>query len=226
MLKRIFDVAASATALFVLLPLLLPVAAVLRLTGEGEIFYRQDRVGRGGQKFYIVKFATMLKNSSNLPGGDITSGDDPRILRVGRFLRNLKINELPQLLNILLGDMSVIGPRPLTPRVAALFPASHWSRVAALRPGLSGIGSTVFRDEERLLSGVEDRMRTYAEVIVPYKMALEAWYADNAGLAVDIKLVALTVAILVAPRVDVHKWFPTLPAPPAALLALRKRQGF
>ena len=152
MLKRVFDVVAAGTALLVLSPLLLPIAALLRATGEGEVFYRQERVGRGGKRFRIYKFATMLKDSPNLTGGDITIDRDPRILPCGRFLRKTKINELPQLLNVIAGDMSIIGPRPLTPRVAALFPAQYWEDIAELRPGLSGTGSIVFRNEEVLLN--------------------------------------------------------------------------
>src|SRR6266700_5527063 len=125
-MKRVFDIIASGLAVVALSPLLLPVMLILRLTGEGKVFYAQERVGLGGRRFRILKFATMLENSPNLPGGDITVGRDPRILPVGRVLRDTKLNELPQLFNILLGDMSIIGPRPLTPRVASLFPASYW----------------------------------------------------------------------------------------------------
>src|SRR3979490_3384469 len=179
MLKRAFDVVVSGTALLVLSPLLLPIAAILLATGEGEVFYRQERVGRGGKCFRIYKFATMLKDSPNLSGGDITVDRDPRILPCGRFLLKTKINELPQLLNVIAGDMSIIGPRPLTPRVAALFPAHYWENISELRPGLSGAGSIVFRNEELLLSTAASRERVYCDVIVPYKMALENWYLRN-----------------------------------------------
>jgi lipopolysaccharide/colanic/teichoic acid biosynthesis glycosyltransferase len=150
---------------------------VLRLSGEGEIFYVQQRVGRHGKLFPIYKFATMLKNSPNLYGGDITIGNDPRILPFGRFLRTTKLNELPQLFNILLGDMSVIGWRPLTPRVAQLFPKSHWDAVKNTSPGLSGVGSIVFRNEEFLLNSATDRDALYASVIAP--AVIPIWYARH-----------------------------------------------
>ncbi|MDE2184682.1 MAG: sugar transferase [Alphaproteobacteria bacterium] len=217
MVKRTFDVFCVCCALLVLgLPLAV-VAVALRLTGEGEIFYGQERIGRGGRPFRILKFATMLKNSPHLSGGDITVKGDPRILPVGRFLRKTKINELPQLFNVLLGDMSLIGYRPLTPRVAALFPQGYWSELSDIRPGLSGIGSIVFRDEERLLSASSDRERLYSEVIVPYKAALELWYARHQSFWLDLKLIALTVVAILKPNMVADRWFSDLPQAPSAV---------
>jgi len=221
MLKRAFDVVVAGTALLVLSPLLLPIAALLRVTGEGEVFYRQERVGRGGKRFRIYKFATMLKDSPNLLGGDITIDKDPRILPYGRFLRKTKINELPQLLNVIAGDMSIIGPRPLTPRVAALFPAHYWESISELRAGLSGVGSIVFRDEECLLSAAGDRERVYAELIVPYKMALENWYLRNQSFTLDLKLIALTLLAVLYRNLDVSRVLGGLPPPAEAFTALR-----
>jgi lipopolysaccharide/colanic/teichoic acid biosynthesis glycosyltransferase len=220
-MKRLFDFLAAAAATLVLSPLLIPVILVLRFTGEGEVFYRQERIGRGGKPFGILKFATMLKNSPNLAGGDITVGNDPRVLPFGRFLRKSKINELPQLFNVLLGDMAIIGPRPLTRRIADMFPAGHWETVGTLRPGLSGIGSIVFRDEERLFSVAADREKAYAEVVAPYKSALERWYAANQSFALDIKLIWLTVLAVLKPELDVSSFINGLPQPPQELLALR-----
>jgi lipopolysaccharide/colanic/teichoic acid biosynthesis glycosyltransferase len=221
-MKRAFDIIASGLALLLLSPLLLPLAVVLRCTGEGEIFYRQQRVGRGKKLFHIYKFATMLKNSPNLGGGDITVAGDPRILPMGRFLRNTKINELPQLLNILIGDMSIIGWRPLTPRVADLFPKAHWEALEDWRPGLSGIGSIVFRDEEALLSGVADRISVYASAIVPYKSALEVWYTKHQSFRLDMKLIAITAVAMMKPGYDFSRNLPDLPQVTAALTALRE----
>src|ERR1700733_4783522 len=181
-MKRLFDIVASGLATLILSPLLVPLMVLLRLTGEGKIFYAQERVGRGGKPFAILKFATMLENSPNMVGGDITVDKDPRILPMGHFLRATKINELPQLFNVLRGDMSLIGPRPMTARVITLFPPAYAGVIASLRPGLSGIGSIVFRDEEALLRGVTDREKVYGEVIAPYKVALETWYKSRAGL--------------------------------------------
>ena len=225
MAKRVFDILASLAAILVLSPLLLPVFLVLKCTGEGYVFYAQERVGRGGRLFRILKFATMLKNSPNMAGGDITVGRDPRVLPFGQFLRKSKINELPQLFNIVLGDMSVIGPRPLTPRVAALFPPQHWQNVRDLRPGLSGIGSIAFRDEERLLNAADDREGAYREIIVPYKMALEDWYARNQSFWVDLKLILFTIVAVLDTRFDVSRRFQGLPARSAALVAFMERPG-
>lgn len=224
MLKRGLDLVLASFALLLLTPLLLPVAVALRLTGEGEVFYRQQRVGRGGKPFGVLKFATMLKNSPNLPGGDISSRRDPRILPLGHFLRSTKINELPQLINILAGDMSIIGPRPLTPGIAAMFDGMHWQSLAHLRPGLSGIGSVVFRDEERLLEGHADRLAVYRATIMPHKAALERWYAIHQSLGVDIKLIALTVLAVLRPSTNAAQWFHNLPPVPADLAALRARR--
>lgn len=224
MLKRGLDLVLASLALLLLSPLLLPIAIALRLTGEGEVFYRQQRIGRGGKPFGVLKFATMLKNSPNLPGGDISSSRDPRILPLGHFLRSTKINEIPQLLNIVAGDMSIIGPRPLTPGIAAMFDASHWQALAHLRPGLSGIGSVVFRDEERLLEGHADRQAVYRATIVPHKAALERWYATHQSLGVDLRLIVLTMLAVVHPGVDAARWFDDLPPVPADLAALRARQ--
>jgi lipopolysaccharide/colanic/teichoic acid biosynthesis glycosyltransferase len=220
-MKRIFDVVVSGLAILLLSPLLLPVMILLRLTGEGEVFYRQERVGFGRKPFSIYKFATMLKDSPKLPGGDITVGSDPRILPVGRVLRNTKVNELPQLLNVFFGDMSLIGWRPLTPRVASLFPEAHWDALANWRPGLSGIGSLVFRDEEQLLTGVADRQTVYASVIVPYKSALEVWYTKHQSFWLDLKLIAITAGAVMGFKPDLYRIFSDLPPPPATLMQLR-----
>lgn len=217
MIKRIFDIVASGLAMLLLGPLLIPVCILLRLTGEGEIFYRQLRIGRYGKPFNILKFATMLRDSPNMAGGDITVGRDPRILPMGRFLRSTKINELPQLANVFMGDMSIIGPRPLTPRVAAMFPADHWKALGDVRPGLSGIGSVVFRDEEKLLAGAADRNAVYASDIVPYKAALERWYAAHQSLWVDIQLILMTIAAVLHVEVNPKNVFRDLPNKPQVM---------
>ena len=220
-MKRLLDIVLSGLALTVLSPLFLPIMLALRLTGEGELFYRQQRLGRGWQPFGILKFATMLKDSPNMAGGDISSRNDPRILPLGHFLRSTKINELPQLLNIVKGDMSIIGPRPLTPRIAAWYTPEHRAATAHLRPGLSGVGSIVFRDEETLLAGISDRAEVYRTAIVPHKAALERWYAARRSFGLDIKLIVLTVLAVVRPGFDAARRLPGLPAEPAELVALR-----
>ena len=145
-MKRIFDLCLSLAALLILSPLLIPVCIILVFTGEHYVFYTQKRIGKGGKEFDLIKFATMLRNSPNIGSGDVTLHRDPRVLPVGSFLRASKINEIPQLLNILLGDMSFVGPRPLTPRVFNYYTDESKSIIVKMKPGLTGAGSIIFRD--------------------------------------------------------------------------------
>ena len=218
MLQRLLDILFSGIALLLLAPLLLPVALILRLTGEGEVFFRQNRVGRGGGYFSLMKFATMLKDSPNIGTGTVTLKDDPRVLPVGRILRKTKINELPQLINILKGDMSIIGPRPQTQRCFNAFPRSSQQAIVTVRPGLSGIGSIVFRGEEDMMHATNDPDHFYDHVIMPYKGALEEWYVRHQGLGTYLRLIALTAWVVAHPRsAVVWRAFPDLPAPPNEL---------
>lgn len=221
MVQRFLDIVLSAVALLVLSPLLIPIVIALRLTGEGEVFFIQPRVGRRGRMFGLYKFATMLKNSPSMGTGTITLRDDPRILPIGRFLRKTKINELPQLLNVLKGDMSIVGPRPQTRRCFEAFPQRAQQAILQVRPGLSGIGSIIFRAEEALMHGHSDPAKFYDEVIAPYKGALEEWYVENQGLRTYVLGIALTVWVVLVPR-SVITWsaFKTLPKPPAELAAV------
>ena len=145
--KRFFDIVLSVLAIAILSPLLIPVVIGLLLTGERYVFYFQDRIGFKNKTFSIWKFATMLKNSPNLPGGIHTTSKDPRLMPMGGFLRKTKINELPQLFNILIGDMSIVGPRPLVGKVFDPYPDHIKDKIYNVRPGLTGIGSIIFRDE-------------------------------------------------------------------------------
>ena len=167
MLERFFDIFFSALALLVLSPLLLLVILVLRFSGEGEVFFLQERVGKSGRTFKLMKFATMLKNSPNIGTGTVTVRDDPRVLPVGKLLRKSKINELPQLLNIFLGHMSIIGPRPLTAQTFGFYSLEAQGVVRKVRPGLSGIGSIIFRGEEEIMSGASASVEFYSDVIAP-----------------------------------------------------------
>jgi lipopolysaccharide/colanic/teichoic acid biosynthesis glycosyltransferase len=222
-MQRLLDIILSGLALLVLSPLMIPIAIGLVLTGEHEIFYFQSRVGRGGQMFKLFKFATMLKNSPNIGTGTITLKNDPRILPMGKFLRNTKINELPQLLNILLGDMSVVGPRPQTKRCFDAFPESAQAAIVKVRPGLSGIGSIVFRDEESVMQGHKDPAAFYDHVIAPYKGAIEEWYVDHQGVGTYIKVIVITIWVIIAPRSKVvWKAFPGLPPEPKELRSFRR----
>ena len=218
-MKRLVDIFFSGLALLIFAPLLVPVMIGLRLTGEGEIFYRQDRGGKGDKLFKLLKFATMLKDSPNIGTGLLTTQGDPRVLPLGGFLRKTKINELPQLVNIFLGDMSIIGPRPQTRSHVDLFPEEMRYKIVKAKPGLSGLGSIVFRDEEYILThSPKGHTRCFAEDVTPYKGALELWYIEHQSLWVDFKLIALTVCALIWPDSKMHlKWFEGIPEPPEAL---------
>ncbi|MFM1853725.1 MAG: hypothetical protein RL164_1043 [Bacteroidota bacterium] len=184
----------------VLLPILIPVVIGLLATGEHYVFYFQERIGYKKKKFFIWKFATMLKNSPNMSGGLHTTRRDPRILPMGGFLRKTKLNELPQLINILKGDMSVIGPRPLVDKTFAPYPDHVKAQIYNSKPGLSGIGSIIFRDEEKLLTETSmDKSEYYAQFISPYKGELELWYQKNLSLKTDVLLIFLTVWVILAP---------------------------
>lgn len=209
-IQRFFDIALSGGALLTLAPLLLFVIVVLRLTGEGEVFYRQQRVGKHKKTFLLLKFATMLKNSEQIGSGTVTVAGDFRVLPVGRVLRKTKINELPQLANIFIGDMSVIGPRPLHVRQFGLYTEVDQLKISSVRPGLSGVGSIFFRDEEEILNGAEDPIETYRENITPIKARLEAWYVSNRSLGLYFKLILLTVLVVLRPKLDARRYLPQL----------------
>ncbi len=205
-MKRLFDILVSVTALLCFLPFGIIISIILKFTGEGEIFYPQARIGKGGQTFGLLKFATMLKESPNLASGDITLKNDPRVLRFGKHLRITKINEVPQLLNILKGDMSIIGPRPLTARNFDCYPEHVKKEITKVRPGLSGIGSIVFRDEESIIANSnKSYIDCYKEDISTYKGDLELWYIKNNSFFLDIKLILLTIWIVLIPKSDLYK---------------------
>lgn len=217
-MQRLIDIFFSLTALACLSLFLLPIVGILRLSGEGKVLFGQARVGRGGRPFRLLKFATMLEDSPNLGTKTITLKDDPRVLPFGKFLRTTKINELPQLINILKGDMSIIGPRPQTQRCFEAFPGCSQTAIAKVRPGLSGVGSVVFRDEEQMMGGGRDADRLYDEVIMPYKGSLEEWYVSNQGLKNYFLLIFITAWVVVFPSSRVlWRIFKDLPEPPAEL---------
>lgn len=219
MLKRCFDVILSLVAIIILSPFLIPVIIILRFTGEHYIFYSQKRIGKNGETFDLLKFATMLKDSPNMPGGDITTGNDPRVLPFGRILRKTKINELPQLFNIFKGDISFVGPRPLTPKTFGYYPEHIKKDIIDLKPGLTGIGSIVFRDEESIIScSPKNHVDCYKEDIAPYKGELELWYKKNQSLLLDTILVFLTAWVIVFSKSRLYeKILKDLPARPASL---------
>jgi len=213
LIKRFFDILFSLLALIILSPILVPVIIILLLTGEHTVFYKQERVGYKNRIFGIWKFATMLKNSPNIGSKDLTTRNDPRVLPFGRFLRKTKINELPQMINILTGDMSFVGPRPLMKSGFDRYSDDLKNKVYNVRPGLTGIGSIVFRDEELIITqsklSPED---TYRNVILPYKGALELWYQHHQNFYSDFMLLFLTAWYIIFPNSKlVYKVFPSLP---------------
>jgi lipopolysaccharide/colanic/teichoic acid biosynthesis glycosyltransferase len=212
------DIVLSSAALFVLALPLAVVALVLRFTGEGEVWFLQDRLGLHGKLFKVIKFATMRKDSEYTGTKDITLRNDPRVLPFGKFLRRRKINELPQLINVLKGDMSFVGWRPLLVKSFSYYPEHVQKQIINMKPGLTGVGSIVFRDEESIVAKAnKPPERVYAEDIAPYKGELELWYQRNQSLWLDLKIIALTAGVLILPRGRWYEpWLPGLPPSPFA----------
>ena len=196
--KRLIDILLSVIGIFILLPVFIPIIFILKFTGEGEVFYLQERVGLQNKPIKIFKFATMLKDSENMGSGIYTAKNDSRILPLGNFLRKTKINELPQILNILIGDISLVVQRPLIKRTFNLYELSSRDIISSIKPGLTGVGSIVFRNEEELLQKTDLPLEEfYAKEITPYKANLEIWYASNRSLYYDAKIVFLTAWVIV-----------------------------
>ncbi|GDY35257.1 sugar transferase [Acidovorax sp. NB1] len=193
--KRLFDIAFSALALVLLAPLLVAVAVRVRLDSPGGIFFRQTRIGRAGQPFRIYKFRTM-RAGADAAGPAITVGDDDRITRAGHWLRRTKLDELPQFINVLAGDMSIVGPRPEVPLYVALYPAELRDTVLSVRPGITDLASIEFREESTLLGHSSDPERTYVEQILPVKLQYAADYASSHTLWGDFQIVVRTAAAL------------------------------
>ena len=209
MTKRVFDVLLSSIGLLLLMPLLGLIALVVKLDSAGPVMFRQERVGRFGRTFRIHKFRTMrhVANMANManasagqtrPGLQITVGADQRITRMGRFLRASKLDELPQLLDVWLGDMSLVGPRPEVPRYVAHYPAHLREKVLSVRPGITDIASIEYRDEASVLARAPDPEHAYIHEVLPHKLALSAQYVDEASLWLDVRLIARTVWAIVA----------------------------
>lgn len=217
-MERFFDVLFSCFALLLIFPIFVPLIIILKFTGEGEVLYLQKRIGKDGKLFKLFKFATMLKDSPNLGTGTVTVKNDPRVLPIGNFLRKTKINELPQLINILVGDMSVIGPRPLTPETFNSYPDSTKVLIKQVSPGLSGVGSIIFRGEESLMHGKTSSVEFYENVIAPYKGQLEEWFVSNKSLCLYFLAILITLWVVFFPKSNVA-WtvFKELPKPPEEL---------
>lgn len=196
MAKRLFDLLLSSLGLLVLAPLLLLIALLIKLDSPGPVMFRQERVGRYGQPFRIHKFRTMRHEPAG-QGLQITVGADRRITRVGGFLRVSKLDELPQLLDVWLGDMSLVGPRPEVPRYVAHYPADVRDKVLSVRPGITDIASIEYRDESVVLARAADPEHAYIHEVLPHKLALAAQYVERSSLALDLWLIWRTLVAIV-----------------------------
>lgn len=194
-LKRPMDVACALAGLIVLSPAWLPAALAVKLTSPGPVLHRASRVGRGGRPFTLVKFRSMRIDAV---GPAVTGADDPRITRVGRVLRRYKIDELPQLINVLLGQMSMVGPRPEDARYVRRY-RRHELEVLSVRPGITGAAAVAYRDEESVLQGAVDIDAVYVSTVLPAKLALELEYLSKRSMIVDLRLLVATV-IAIVPR--------------------------
>lgn len=194
-MKSLFDFVMATLGLVVLLPAFALMALAIKLDSPGPVFYRQERVGRGGRLFRIHKFRTMRVDADRV-GGQLTVGQDARITRVGAFLRAHRLDELPQLIDVLLGHMSLVGPRPEVPRYVALYPAHLREQVLSVRPGITDPASLAYRNEAAQLAAAADPEREYVEVILPAKLAASAAYATRASLWTDLAVLARTLQVL------------------------------
>lgn len=205
-MKRLFDIILAFSGILLFLPFGIILSIILLITGEHEIFYFQDRIGQYGETFKCIKFTTMVKNSQNMGTGDITIKNDPRVLPIGKVLRKTKINEVPQLINIFMGDMSFIGPRPLTKKTFDFYPDESKDYILKLKPGLSGAGSVIFRDEEEIIGKSNmSYEECYRNEIMPYKAKLERWYLENQSIGTDLKLFFLTIVAVIFPTSKIYK---------------------
>ncbi|HET7795011.1 MAG TPA: sugar transferase [Rhizobacter sp.] len=193
MAKRLFDLLLSAMGLLLLSPALLMIAMWIKLDSPGPVFYRQERVGRFGEPFRIHKFRTMAHGGG---GALITVGQDVRITRAGAFLRRAKLDELPQLIDVLQGTMSLVGPRPEVPRYVAMYPAPLRDKVLSVRPGITDLASLEYRDENERLARAADPEREYVDVVMPAKLQLAAHYVDRASLRFDLQLILRTLRLV------------------------------
>ncbi|MEN6406731.1 MAG: sugar transferase [Thermoguttaceae bacterium] len=199
MLKRLFDMGASAVGLLLISPFLLAAAAAVRLSSPGPVFFRQERMGRGGKPFFILKFRTMVQNAPKL-GGQITVGKDPRITRVGRLLRKTKTDELPQLINVLKGDMSLVGPRPEVRKYVEMF-ADDYQEILRVRPGVTDLASIKYRDESNVLAAAADPEKEYVERVLPEKIQLAKEYVQRRSFWLDLFIIFGTIFRLIGDRV-------------------------
>ena len=220
MFLRIFDIIVSIVVLTIIIIPCLFICFLLKVTGEGEIFFLQERVGKDKKIFKVIKFATMLKNSPKIGTKEVTLKHDERVLPLGRLLRKFKINELPQFLNVLIGDMSIIGPRPQTLDCFEAFPITFQDIIAKMKPGISGMGSIIFCNEEIYLTDVKNYKIIYRDLIMPFKGELENWYLKKSPM-INLLLILITIFIIFNQNIKfVWKIFRDLPKPKQKLKKL------
>jgi lipopolysaccharide/colanic/teichoic acid biosynthesis glycosyltransferase len=213
-LKRLIDILIATIALILLSPIFIPSIIILLLSGEHRIFYFQKRIGYKNRSFNICKFATMLKNSPNMGTGEITLRNDPRVTKFGKLLRMTKVNELPQIINVFTGNMSIVGPRPLMEVSFKQYPDEVQQKIYNCKPGMTGIGSLIFRDEEKIVSDAPDPRVMYMNIYL-YKGELELWYQKNASLYTDFMIIFLTAWSILFPKNNItSKAFKNLPVRP------------
>lgn len=189
--KRVFDIAVTLLGGVLLLPFITIVAIWIKLSSKGPLFYTQKRVGKGFKEFTIYKFRSMVVGADRV-GPSVTSGDDPRITRVGRFIRKTKIDELPQLLNVLKGDMSLVGPRPEVAKFVNE-KKEEYKKVLSVKPGITDNAAIIYRDEESIMEQYKDKERAYLDIVLPKKIKLYNQYIDNISFIGDIKLIIKTL---------------------------------
>lgn len=216
---RSFDILVSFAALMLFLPIFCFIALILKFSDDGEIFYQQARIGKDGKKFNVIKFATMKKNSPMIGSGLITAKNDPRIFRFGRILRKTKLNELPQLYNVLVGEMSLIGPRPLSQIGYDIYDTKTREKIVTVTPGLSGVGSIVLRDEEEILQRVDiDPVQFYTHEVSRVKGDLECWYIENRSMKINLILILCTIDKVLRPKSRlIYVVCPNMPRIPMSL---------
>ena len=206
-LKRFFDFFFGISLLILISPLFIILILILRFTGEKEVFYLQKRIGYKNKPFLIWKFATMKKNSSNIGLKDLTIKDDPRVTVFGKILRVTKLNELPQIINVIKGDVSFVGPRPLMKSSFEQYDSFYQNNIYNVRPGITGIGSIIFRDEETLISDLKniEPHEFYRNYISPYKGSVEIWYQKKISFCLDIKLLFITAWVIIMKESKIYE---------------------
>ena len=192
--KRIFDIFAVLIGGTLLLPIVIPIAFWIKLSSKGPLFYIQKRVGKDFKEFNLYKFRSMVINADEI-GPSVTSGDDPRITKVGRIIRKTKIDELPQLLNVLKGDMSLVGPRPEVMKFVKL-KENEYKKILSIKPGITDNAAIEFRDEETIMEQYEEKEKAYIDIILPKKIKLYNQYIDNISLKNDINLILKTLKVI------------------------------